>query len=163
MGVPRRYCGAILFRTGKGLALPVTLFADAREPLTKILTETKRFIPGKKVAAKGKEVVFEVTISKPGIYFLAVQGQLASTASTGKVEFTLDGQSVGHELINFDQSGWMLLKSDKLHRLVPVDLPAGRVRFTFKSLNDVSVQKIIVTQEPWVLLRNRARSLKGKR
>jgi hypothetical protein len=65
-------------------------------------------------------------------------------------------------LINFDQSGWMLLKSDKLHRLVPVDLPAGRVRFTFKSLNDVSVQKIIVMQEPWVLLRNRARSLKGK-
>jgi hypothetical protein len=57
----------------------------------------------------------------------------------------------------------MLMKSEKLHRLVPVDLPAGKARFSFKSLNGVAVQKIIVTQEPWVLLRNRDRFIKGKR
>ena len=163
MGVPRRYSGAILFRTGKGLALPVTLFADAREPLSKILAETKRFIPGKKVSVKGKEVVFEVAITKPGIYFLAVQGQLATASPNGKVDFTVNGQKVTHELIPFDPSGWMLVKSEKLHRLVPVDLPVGKVRFTFKSLNDVTAEKIVVTQEPWVLLRNRERSVKGKR
>ena len=160
MKTPRRYSGAILFRNEAGLALPVTLFADGRIPLEKAISDPARFIRARKISSKAPKVVFEVSVPAPGTYFMMVRGQYAPNLSSGKVNLTCDGQSYQRELPKASEE-WMLLKSFKLRRLVPFELPAGKKKFEFESLNGVTIREVVLTREPWVLLRNRAYTVKG--
>ena len=160
MKTPRRYSGAILFRNEAGLALPVTLFADGRIPLEKAISDPLRFIRARKISAKMPKYVFEVSVPAPGTYFMMVRGQYAPNLSSGKVNLTCDGQSFKRELPKASAE-WMLLKSFKFRRLVPFELPAGKKKFEFESLNGVTIREVVLTREPWVLLRNREYAVKG--
>ena len=160
MSVPRRYSGAILYRTPEGLSLPVTLYADGSLPLRQAIADTQRFIPAVQLPGKEKEFVFEVDIKTPGIYFVALTGSLA-TPGVGKVNFVCHGQNSLCELSRIGDANWMLLKSFKYHRLIPVTLAAGKTRLSFTPLNGAKIQEVIVTREPWVIMRNRALRVKG--
>ncbi len=156
MKAPRRYSGAILFRTAEGLSLPVTLFADRRIPLEKVLSDTKRFIRMKKLSAQAPNYVFESTALFQGTYFLLVKGKLPPDLASGKVDFTFKGDTVKLEVVPFDSSNWMMLRSFKFRRLVPFDPVPGKIRVEFKSLNGVTIDEVILTGEPWAALRNRS-------
>ena len=156
MKTPRRYSGALLFRTAEGLSLPVTLFADRRIPLARAIADTKRFIPMKKLSAKAPCYIFESDIQTQGTYFLLAKGKLSPQFFSGKVDFTFKGNTVKREVVPVDDSGWMMLRSAKFRRLVPFEFTAGKVRVEFNSLNGVTIDEVILTREPWVARRNRS-------
>ena len=86
---------------------------------------------------------------------MLVKGKLAPNFSSGKIDFTLNGQQEKRELVKAGSADWMLLKSFKLHRLVPIVSEGEKLTAVFDSLNGVTVEEVILTKEPWVLLRNR--------
>lgn len=157
MSVPRRYQGAILFRSLKGLSLPVTLYADGRLPLREAIADTKRFIPAKLVNKSKSDFVYEAEIKTPGTYFMALTVTHAPETSKGYGDFTINGQTVKSEFEDIGDADWVLLKTFKLHRLIPVELQAGKVRFTLKSTNGVVFKEAVLTREPWVIMRNRGK------
>ncbi len=156
MQAPRRYSGAILFRTAEGLSLPVTLFADRRVPLDQVLSDTKRFIPMKKVAVQAPRYIFESELQPRGTYFLMAKGKLSPQFTSGKVDFTFRGNTGKLEVVPVDDSGWMMLRSFKFRRLVPFEAAPGKVRVEFTSLNGVTIDEVLLTREPWAARRNRS-------
>ena len=86
---------------------------------------------------------------------MVVKGKIPPELSTGKINVTINGQSEKRELTKIGSSEWMLLKSFKLHRLVPIVSEGKKITAAFESLNGVTIQEVVLTKEPWVFLRNR--------
>ena len=162
MEEPRRYSGAFLVRSECGLGLPVTIYADRRTTVDKILAQKDKFFVGKAVANKNK-VTAEVTVPADGVYFMMLDVEPVAGIKNARVKLTFDGLTRYHSIpaLGAGNLNYRLLKSAQKRRLEAFTLKKGVQKVLFTVPENVKIKQVIFTQVPWEAMRNRAYEVKS--
>lgn len=161
----RRCSGAFLIRMEDGLSLPVTVYADNRKPLAKLLSDTKRFVPGNRIRADrgAGEYAFEFDLPEKGVYFIYLKGNFTEADKNLKVMVTIGGKTVEKLLsAHYLPEEYRALSDFSARKKVQIqdfELPAGKGTIKLKLPGDkTELTGIILTREPCVLARNRGQN-----
>ena len=162
MKEPRRYAGAFLVRAESGLGLPVTVYADRRTTVEKIVAQKDKFFVGKAVADKNK-VTAQVAVPSDGVYFMMLDVEPAAGLKNARVKMTFAGLTREHSIpaLGAENINFRLLKSAQKRRLEAFNLKKGVQKVLFTVPENVKIRNVIFTQVPWEAMRNRAYEVKS--
>ena len=162
MKEPRRYAGAFLVRAESGLGLPVTVYADRRTTVEKIVAQKDKFFVGKAVADKNK-VTAQVAVPSDGVYFMMLDVEPAAGLKNARVKMTFAGLTREHSIpaLGAENINFRLLKSAQKRRLEAFTLKKGVQKVLFTVPENVKIKQVIFTQVPWEAMRNRAYEVKS--
>ena len=148
MTTPKRYSGAVLLRTQNGWGLPVTLFADRRTTVEKILSQKNKFFPAERIDQK----TFKWQVPADGTYFV-----IQTVVFTGKgtrAKAVCEGRTIAADLtpVRWHKTA-TLLKCASNRRLEAFELKKGTFTLTIEPVNG-KIQQAYLTQCPWEVLKN---------
>ena len=162
MKAPRRYAGAFLVRADSGLGLPVTLYADRRTTVEKILSQKDKFFIADAVAGKNSAVA-NVSVPADGVYFMMLEVEPAAGLKNARVKLAFDGLTREHAIPALGEGNisYRLLKHYKNRRLEAFVLKKGTHKVLFTVPDNVKIKKVIFTQFADEAMRNRAYKVKS--
>jgi hypothetical protein len=162
MEKPRRYTGAFLVRAESGLGLPVTLYADRRTTVEKIVAQKDKFFIGKAAADK-KQVTAQVAVPADGVYFMMLDIEPAAGIKNARVKLAFAGLNREHTIpaLGSENLNFRLLKSARNRRLEAFTLKKGTHKLLFTVPENVKIKNVIFTQVPWEAMLNRAYEVKS--
>ena len=162
MEKPRRYTGAFLVRAESGLGLPVTLYADRRTTVEKIVAQKDKFFIGKAAADKN-QVTAQVAVPADGVYFMMLDIEPVDGIKNARVKLAFAGLNREHSIpaLGSENLNFRLLKSARNRRLEAFTLKKGTHKLLFTVPENVKIRNVIFTQVPWEAMLNRSYEVKS--